>query len=56
MTVKTQWSKPELIVLRRSKPEESVLVTCKHPSQGHGPNRPNCKVPSNEDCFDLVAS
>jgi hypothetical protein len=26
---KTSWSKPELIVLVRSKPEEAVLLTCK---------------------------
>jgi hypothetical protein len=28
-TEKKQWTKPELIVLVRSKPEEAVLVACK---------------------------
>jgi hypothetical protein len=28
-----EWSEPELVVLVRSKPEESVLVSCKHPGE-----------------------
>jgi hypothetical protein len=28
-TEKKQWTKPELIVLVRNKPEEAVLATCK---------------------------
>jgi hypothetical protein len=28
--VKKEWTKPELIVLVRSKPEEGVLTACKH--------------------------
>jgi hypothetical protein len=32
-----EWKKPELIVLVRSKPEEAVLLACKHyPDVGSG--------------------
>ena len=30
------WSKPQLTVLARSTPEESVLATCKHYTVPHG--------------------
>jgi hypothetical protein len=33
-TEKKQWTKPELIVLVRSKPEEAVLTTCKGGTAG----------------------
>jgi hypothetical protein len=32
-----EWSKPELIVLGRSKPEEAVLVACKGALSPDGP-------------------
>jgi hypothetical protein len=33
-TEKKQWTKPELIVLVRSKPEEAVLLACKYVGRG----------------------
>ena len=55
---KMQWTKPQLIVLTRGTPEESVLTHCKtmNPNQpatgpadyvqqdtcAHGPDYPNC--------------
>ena len=33
-TQKKEWTKPELIVLVRSKPEEAVLAACKNASAG----------------------
>lgn len=39
MTHKLHWKKPELIVLVRNKPEESILGTCKDAGGGHaGPS------------------
>ena len=35
---KRQWSKPQLVVLGRGKPEENVLAACKH---GNGPGPGN---------------
>ena len=38
---KKPWEKPQLIVLYRARPEESVLITCKGLSgQTSGPGRP----------------
>ena len=34
---KKQWTKPELIALVRSNPEEAVLITCKVSSAPAGP-------------------
>ena len=31
--VEKEWTKPELIVLVRNKPEEAVLAACKHTGQ-----------------------
>ena len=39
--MKKSWEKPELVVLVRGKPEESVLQVCKGPRQqgyGQGPD------------------
>lgn len=42
MTVKTQWAKPELIVLARGKAEEAVLSGCKIKAVGSiGPGASN---------------
>ncbi len=35
-----QWQKPELIILVRSRPQESVLTACKV-TGGYGPNATN---------------
>ena len=41
---KKDWKKPELIVLVRSKPEETVLLQCKH-DFSNGPYQPlTCNV------------
>ena len=42
---KTEWHKPELVVLVRSRPEEAVLRACKG-SQAFGPPEglKNCKT------------
>jgi hypothetical protein len=37
LPAKKEWQMPELIVLVRSKPEESVLVGCKHFPTDRGP-------------------
>jgi len=40
---KMQWSKPELLVLTRSNPEETVLATCKYLGAGvTGPTNKTC--------------
>jgi len=50
------WSKPELTVLVRSRPEEAVLTACKLPGGGTaGPSAGNCAKP-NPGCIDLAAS
>jgi hypothetical protein len=45
--MKKEWETPELIILVRSNPEESVLVVCKRGGV-EGPNtlRNNCDNPS----------
>ena len=51
--LKKNWRTPELIILVRSRPEEAVLVICKHPSQFNtGPGFDNgCKYHGNA-CYD----
>ena len=40
---KKPWTRPQLIVLGRGRPEESVLDKCRNFSPiGRGPNTPNC--------------
>jgi len=34
--VKSTWEKPQLIILQRGTPEESVLLTCKTDASGGG--------------------
>jgi len=46
------WSRPELIVLVRSEPEEAVLDGCKYtnPSSGPGSYEAKCKTWSGATC------
>ncbi len=48
------WRRPKLVILYRSKPEESVLVFCKvhHNEATHmeGPNRANSRCHLREPC------
>jgi hypothetical protein len=37
-----EWTKPELLVLVRNKPEEAVLVACKNFDVGPGPALTDC--------------
>jgi hypothetical protein len=54
---KKQWKRPQLIVIGRGQPEESVLYTCKYPSFHLGPSNPNCKNPGNSlNCADVLPS
>ena len=53
MTMKKIWKTPQLTVLVRSRPEESVLLSCKY--QGgkiDGPNNIQCKGDNNNDNGD----
>ena len=45
------WKKPELVVLYRGKPEESVLTHCKHAN-----NPPVSPAALQGDCNDSVTS
>ena len=59
MTIQNKpWSRPQLIVLARGRPEERVLQGCKHPSEKPGPGRPNCKkqTPPGDNCLELSES
>ena len=40
--VKKEWTKPELIVLVRNKPEEAVLTACKFASGGPDSSQFDC--------------
>ena len=59
---KKPWSKPELIVLVRGKPEEALLAACKwwYPATFTGPlgfgNDGTCKIPGCPVCNEAVAS
>lgn len=50
---KSTWSKPELIVLVRGRPEESVLANCKSDltAGSTGDRNNNCGVFFMQDCF-----
>jgi len=54
---KRPWQKPQLIVLVRSRSEETVLGACKHKGQPKiaGPASNDCKS-GNANCFDLSLS
>jgi hypothetical protein len=50
-TEKKEWTKPELIVLVRSKPEEAVLAACKLPPLiGLGPTNSEAACVSGMGC------
>ena len=42
MAGKKDWEKPQLVILGRARPEESVLKHCKQKTQGHGPHGDSC--------------
>ena len=45
------WSKPQLIVIRRGRPEEAVLGTCKAFDGTNGPPEySNCLIPADGMC------
>jgi hypothetical protein len=46
-TEKKQWTKPELLVLVRNKPEEAVLVTCKGVNAGPLAGYSACSLDAN---------
>ncbi len=54
-TNKMRWSKPELLVLTKSQPEESVLNGCKMNASPGGPGNPN-KCPVGNACDLQVTS
>jgi hypothetical protein len=55
--MKKAWDKPELTILVRSKPEESVLGTCKGLVGVTGPNSLVCIDPRElTDCFGVSTS
>ena len=47
---KKEWRKPELIVLVRSEPEETILVICKATTVRGGPNYYNTGCRSATNC------
>ena len=47
--MKKVWEKPELVVLYRGKPEESVLLHCKHKN-----NPPAAPANVHDDCNDTL--
>ena len=49
------WSRPELIVLVRSRPEEAVLAVCKISGGYTGPAAGNCARPA-PGCFAISTS
>jgi hypothetical protein len=49
-----EWKKPELIVLTRNKPEESVLATCKSNSGGSNPANVQAACYGNTVCNDCL--
>ncbi len=54
-TMKRAWTKPELIVLVRNKPEERVLGTCKGVGGGPGTDTSDCSLRI-DDCASLHGS
>ena len=55
MEKRPQWEKPELIVLVRSEPEETVLETCKTFGLLGPPTNSGCYA-GKDPCSELVAS
>lgn len=54
-TTKKPYTRPELTVLVRSRPEEAVLTACKASGGVTGPAAGNCAKPA-PGCFELAAS
>jgi hypothetical protein len=51
--MKKTWTKPELIVIFRGKPEENVLCACKYPAAGPYPNsQGSCPNSGPHSCKD----
>jgi hypothetical protein len=50
-----RWRRPTLIVLLRSRAEESILLACKS-QQKSGPNLGDCHIRGNDYCFDKARS
>lgn len=53
------WEKPKLIVITRSKPEETVLQTCKWPLEilgGPETVHVSCNINCTHACYDWSAS
>ncbi len=51
-----KWEKPQLVVLVRGKPEESVLETCKTGTgPGPGAGFAGCTPAFGSDCFAFAA-
>lgn len=56
---KSKWAKPELIVLTRNRPEETVLSFCKTQGIHTGPAGNNCRITGGgppQDCEVPTAS
>lgn len=56
-TPKTVWSRPELIVLVRGRPEEAVLTGCKLDLASTGPIKNKCRAAKGSDpCLEHLTS
>ena len=53
---KKEWVTPELIVLVRSQPEETVLILCKTVSAGGGENNLNSQCRIDDICMGCYVS
>jgi len=56
--MKKQWEKPELVVLVRSNPEETVLTACKVTGKilRSGPSKGSYQCTTQNACFDAGSS
>ena len=56
--MKKEWKKPEVVVLVRSKPEETVLAACKVTSNPptSGPSKGSYQCTTQYACFDTGKS
>jgi hypothetical protein len=50
-----RWRRPTLIVLLRTRPEESILLACKS-QQKAGPSLGDCHISGNHYCVDKARS
>jgi hypothetical protein len=53
-----EWLRPQVLVLRRSRPDEAVLLSCKGPNiSGPGRPAPNaCQHPAQGPCSGIGVS